>query len=297
MNCWALLLGIISSCLNFREAQETRKTLILNTEGVISEEEAEQLLIESELPGDVKNIIANFAYQRLKQEAEEFKESNEWLLDRLDRLTIGVDEITYRRRKDNKLLKFSLVEKGTQGIKRSKVNGLGNLIIKIPFQGYNSTFDNYRWEFVGTSPSYSKFFLLQTAIEVDGFPLGKTLWMYDRKKALLKKVIDLDIFPYFQVGIADTTSYGAIVAMNKKLNCFSFNLEDIPLKHLDGFMCDTLNAYAEVRSVSCSPSGSKLGIKIVDKETYAYIYNLHGHRDVYLLVDGKWEKQEEKNNF
>lgn len=127
--------------------------------------------------------------------------------------------------------------------------------------------------------------------------------MYDRKKALLKKVIDLDIFPYFQVGIADTTSYGSIVATNKKLNCFPFNLENnIPLKHLDGRICDTLNAYAEVRSVSCSPSGSKFGIKIVDKEiysfikkTYSLIYDLKSNQlSQYIFKNEKWEKQEEK---
>lgn len=84
MKLVALIFGIFSSCLNFREAQETRKPLILNREGIVSEDEAKELLFESDIPKEVKNIIANFAYQRLKQEAKESKESNEWLLDRLD---------------------------------------------------------------------------------------------------------------------------------------------------------------------------------------------------------------------
>lgn len=61
------------------------------------------------------------------------------------------------------------MEKGTQGIKRSKVNGLGKLIIKIPFQAYNNTFDNYSWELVGTSPSYSKFFYFKRLLRLMDF--------------------------------------------------------------------------------------------------------------------------------
>lgn len=311
MNCRAILLGIISSCLNFREAQATRKPLILNREGIVSEAEAKELLFESDIPKEVKNLIANFAYSRLKKE---YEESDEWLLDRLNRLTIADNTIEYRRQKDNKILQFSLID---GGIKREVVDGLDELIIEIPLNRSNKDHNRFSspWKLIGISPSCSKFLLLQHTESLNpdlGIFIPKSiLWMYNREKALLKKIMDLGFveksYLFFQAGIADTAPYGVRVVIDKQriARCFLFiNGQDEggSIDRYKEFKFGPLGVNVEIQSVSCSPAGSKFGIKIVDKEiysfikkTYSLIYDLKSNQlSQYIFKNEKWEKQEEK---
>lgn len=309
MNYYALLLGIIFSCSNFyamkQEEQKPKKPLVLNPQGIISEEEAAAILFDGSelLPEDVKDIIANFAYPRLKQV---YEESDEGLLDRLDRLMIADNTVEYCRPKDNKLLKFSLIK---DGIKREKSDGLDEFTMPFKWRSYFKYFSGIltcynRWKLIGISPSGSKFLLMQLFnIKEDEY---KGFWVYDRKKGTFEKIKELDMNStemdsrtQFLGAIADELPEDAcrdvvhsdlytFVGPKNLQTCsfFADNESDFCLPSL-------LKKNITIQSASFSPSGRKLGIKIIDKETkYSLIYNLESHQFAkYIFNDGKWVKE------
>lgn len=311
MNYYALLLGIIFSCSNFyamkQEEQKAKKPLVLNPQGIISEEEAAAILFdESELlPEDVKDIIANFAYPRLKQV---YEESDEGLLDRLDRLMIADNTIEYCRPKDNKILKFSLIK---DGIKREASDGLDEFTMPFKWRSYFKYFNGIltyynRWKLIGISPSGSKFLLMQLFnIKEDEY---KGFWVYDRRKGTFEKIKELDTNStemdsrtQFLGAIADELPDDAcrdvvhddlytFVGPKNLQTCsfFADNESDFCLPSL-------LRKNITIQTISFSPSGQKLGIKIIDKEMrYGLIYDLESNQvNQYIFNNGKWEKQEE----